>query len=490
MRNLSVSILVLLLILTGCSTHREQYRIGVSQCLDDAWRQKMNDEMDRELLLYPEMALTRRIAYGDNATQCAQIDSFIREKVDLLVVSPYEADAVQPAVTRAYRAGIPVIVADRRVPGEEWTAFIGGDNYRVGQLMAEWVLSIQQMQRKPLSVLEVTSLPGSPSESMRHQGMADRLQLVEAGAQHPQLASVPGYIDAYKGVYDYLFTHKDVDVIVAHNDLMAIEAAHAVRDSKGYGHGSVRIMGVDGIIVGLQAIVDGTIECTAIYPTRGDLVVQTAAQILKGEPYVRDTILETMMIDATSAYPILQQYMGRVHDLETLQLVRSESRREWERMQSNRTILIGAIVLIALLFLAALGFLIYSQRKIKKEIKREILPQLEEVQEAIHTNRRDEAFAERIKQIIEEHLTDPNLSVEYLAETMQMDRTQLFRRVKSITGKGPMEYIRERRLIRAGEQLRTTDKSVKQIAKELCFYNPGYFTKYYKEYFGYLPSSR
>ena len=93
-----------------------------------------------------------------------------------------------------------------------------------------------------------------------------------------------------------------------------------------------------------------------------------------------------------------------------------------------------------------------------------------------------------MRQIVDSHLTDPKLNVEYLATALQLDRTQVFRRVKSVTGKGPAEYIREQRLIRADEQLRTTDKSIRQIAYELCFSSPGYFSKYYKEYFGHLPS--
>ena len=142
MRKILVAIsLALALLCTGCSVRQPQYRIGVSQCLDDAWRERMNYEMERELLIHPDMFLSRRIAYGSNELQCAQIDSFIAEKVDLLIVSPNEAEAVKPAVTRAFRAGIPVIVADRRVTGDEWTAFIGGDNYKVGQLMAQWITS-------------------------------------------------------------------------------------------------------------------------------------------------------------------------------------------------------------------------------------------------------------------------------------------------------------------------------------------------------------
>ena len=181
MRNIIVSIVMLCLLMTGCNSRTPQYRIGVSQCLDDAWRQKMNYEMERELLLHPDMTLSRRIAYGSNELQCAQIDSFIRERVDLLIVSPNEAEQVQPAVTRAYRAGIPVIVADRRVPGDEWTAFIGGDNYKVGRLMAQWVIGKasdkgSKAKRKPFVVLEVAGLPGSTPATLRHKGMMEGIE--------------------------------------------------------------------------------------------------------------------------------------------------------------------------------------------------------------------------------------------------------------------------------------------------------------------------
>ena len=491
MRNIIISTLILSFILMGCTSHQEQYRIGVSQCLDDAWRQKMNEEMERELLLHPEMTLSHRIAYGSNELQCAQIDSFIAESVDLLIVSPNVAEEVKPAVTRAYRAGIPVIVADRRVTGDEWTAFIGGDNYRVGQLMADWLISVQANEKHPIHVLEVAGLPGSTPATLRHQGMLETLSLTDR--VQPQIESVMGSWykeDAYQVVLEYLRTHKHVEAIVAHNDLMAIGAAEAVRDSKGYGKGSVRIMGVDGIMLGLQAIADGTIECTATYSSRGDMIIETAAHILAHEPYVRDTILETMLIDAKIANPMLVQYQARLHDLETLHIVQLQSESRWQQIQSGRLVIIISVVLVCILFIIVLSFLIYSQRSLKKEIKREIIPQLEEVQEAIQLSRRDVAFGERMKQIVEDHLTDPDLNVEFLGSELALSRTQIFRRVKTITGKGPLDYIRERRLIRADELLRTTDMTVQQVSMELCFSSPGYFTKCYKEYFGHLPSSR
>ena len=503
MRNIIVSIVMLCLLMTGCNSHTPQYRIGVSQCLDDAWRQKMNYEMERELLLHPDMTLSRRIAYGSNELQCAQIDSFIKERVDLLIVSPNEAKQVQPAVTRAYRAGIPVIVADRRVPGDEWTAFIGGDNYKVGRLMAQWVIGKasdkgSKAKGKHFVVLEVAGLPGSTPATLRHKGMMEGIEEAkeEGLAAKVEMQSVMGSWykeNAYEVVSAYLETHPLPDVIVAHNDLMAIGAAEAVtRNPSPVTHSplSIPIMGVDGIHPGLQAIVDGMIECSATYSSRGDMLIDAAAHILHEEPYVRDTVLETALVDITAAYPMLKQDEAITRDLETLHIVQMQAESKWRQLRFDRFILILFGVLFFILFLITLSYIFVKQRKIQTEIKHDIIPQLENMQEAIQLSKKDEAFAERLRQVVDDYLTDPNLTVEFLGSKLQLSRTQLFRRVKAVAGKGPLDYIRERRLAQADELLRTTDMTIQQVALELCFSSPGYFTKCYKEYFGHLPSAR
>ena len=503
MRNIIVSIMTLCLLMTGCNSRTPQYRIGVSQCLDDAWRQKMNYEMERELLLHPDMSLSRRIAYGSNELQCAQIDSFIKERVDLLIVSPNEAKQVQPAVTRAYRAGIPVIVADRRVPGDEWTAFIGGDNYKVGQLMAQWVIGKasdkgSKAKGKPFVVLEVAGLPGSTPATLRHRGMMEGIEEAKGEGLEAkvEVQSVMGSWykeNAYEVVSEYLETHPLPDVIVAHNDLMAIGAAEAVtRNPSPVTHSplSIPIMGVDGIHPGLQAIVDGKIECSATYSSRGDMIIDAAARILHKESYVHDTVLETTLVDITAAYPMLKQDEDITRDLETLHLFQTQTESKWRQLRYDKTLLITWLIVSIALFLLAAGYIIANQVKLQQKIKQEILPQLEDMQEVILLSKKDEAFAERLRQVVDDYLTDPNLTVEFLGSKLQLSRTQLFRRVKAVAGKGPLDYIRERRLIRADELLRTTDMTIQQVALELCFSSPGYFTKCYKEYFGHLPSAR
>ena len=493
----------LCLLMTGCNSRTPQYRIGVSQCLDDAWRQKMNYEMERELLLHPDMSLSRRIAYGSNELQCAQIDSFIKERVDLLIVSPNEAKQVQPAVTRAYRAGIPVIVTDRRVPGDEWTAFIGGDNYKVGQLMAQWVIGKardkgSKAKGKPFVVLEVAGLPGSTPATLRHRGMMEGIEEAKGEGLEAkvEVQSVMGSWykeNAYEVVSEYLETHPLPDVIVAHNDLMAIGAAEAVtRNPSPVTNSplSIPIMGVDGIHPGLQAIVDGKIECSATYSSRGDMIIDAAARILHKESYVHDTVLETTLVDITAAYPMLKQDEDITRDLETLHLFQTQTESKWRQLRYDKTLLITWLIVSIALFLLAAGYIIANQVKLQQKIKQEILPQLEDMQEAIQLSKKDEAFAERLRQVVDDYLTDPNLTVEFLGSKLQLSRTQLFRRVKAVAGKGPLDYIRERRLIRADELLRTTDMTIQQVALELCFSSPGYFSKCYKEYLGHLPSVR
>ena len=141
MRKLTYVILLMILAaLISCGPQTENiYKIGVSQCSSDDWRSKMNKEMQREAMLSHEIALEILSADDSSEKQKEDIRYFIRNKVDLLIVSPNEAEEVTPAVDEAFDAGIPVIVVDRNVAGDNYTAFISADNTQIGYMQGRYV---------------------------------------------------------------------------------------------------------------------------------------------------------------------------------------------------------------------------------------------------------------------------------------------------------------------------------------------------------------
>lgn len=120
----------------ACNRKKPEYIIGVSQCSNDEWRVQMNKEILREALFYPEVKVDIRQAQDDNQRQINDIKEFIHQKVSLIIVAPNEAGAIAPVLEEAYEAGIPVVLVDRKIHSDKYTAYVGADNYEVGK---RWV---------------------------------------------------------------------------------------------------------------------------------------------------------------------------------------------------------------------------------------------------------------------------------------------------------------------------------------------------------------
>ena len=340
------------------------YRIGVSQCSDDSWRTKLNEEMQRELLFYPDVAIEVRSADDDNDRQARDIDYFISQGVDLLIVSPNRADSLTPAVSRAYDAGIPVIVADRKVTGDKYTAFIGGDNFEVGRLQGQY---LQMVLPEGGEVLELLGLLGSTPQELRHQGFEASIQAVR---QRYQIYQGMGAWYQNQGEAETercLREHPGIRVILAQNDQMAIGASRAVKklnlDHK------VNIMGVDGLTGsgnGIEAITNGVIDMSATYATGGDVIIQTAMKILRGvspgqdrgeQPYDRDITLPTSLIDKQSAEIINNVHKEVDHQIETVRMLQDRVDYYWQQHNLERTL--RAVLLAFLLLALALIVIVY-----------------------------------------------------------------------------------------------------------------------------------
>lgn len=486
-------------------SHAPVYTIGVSQCCDDIWRQKMNRELDDELVFHPDVRLSYRQANDNSALQCRQIDSFIAERVDMLIVSPNESQALQSAVERAYDAGIPVLLADRRIPGNKWTAYVGGDNRQVGVQLAGWLKTQRMLLGHPVRAIEVTGSMTSSPALLRHEGLTESLR------GEPDIHIVASHCgnwtqaDAEHLCDSLLVAHSDVDVIVTQNDMMAFGAADAVER-----HGlTIPVIGVDGISGengGIEAVLKGRIAATVIYPSRGDIVLQRAVQILHGDTYQRETNLLGVLVNGSEeARPVAMMYAEHEAQMAALLELRKHMSNVVANYHTQRTF---TVLLVSMLFLLiAISISIWKIYHYRLRISRQ---QLERDQMLLHQQQLlaqithdieqstvitpassqeedEQRFVETLSAAIRERMSNPNLKVESLAEELGYCRSVLFRKTKAATGLSPVELIRTLRLRRADQLLKSGQMTVQQVAYEVGFSSPTYFARCYKEEFGNTP---
>ena len=368
---LLLSILCLAGILMSCTQKHTRYRIGVSQCSDDEWRHKMNNEIVREALFYDGVEVEIRTAKDNNRNQIADIKYFIDKKVDLLIVAPNEAAAITPVVEKAYRQGIPVVVIDRKILSDKYTAFVGADNYEIGKDVGQYILNRLHGKGK---VLEITGLEGSTPAMERHKGLTDVLK-EEPGIEIT--ASVDGaWLQSVAGEkMDSVFqTNKNIDLVFAQNDRMAIGAYLSARQQQL--EKEMLFVGIDalpGKEYGVEQIINGVLDATFIYPTGGDKVVQVAMDILEKRPYERDTKLSTALVDKTNA---------RVMQLQTDHITEQDGKIERLNNQVNeylsrysaQTMFLYACLIILLLFAALLEIIVrayWTKNRMNMELSRQ-----------------------------------------------------------------------------------------------------------------------
>lgn len=317
--------------------------------------------MRRELLFHPELSLEIRSADDNSVKQSADIDYFISKKVDLLIVAPNEANGVTDAVTRAYDAGIPVIVADRRVNGDKYTAFIGGDNFQVGVLIAEFLDT-----RLPDggNVIEVLGLEGSTPAIQRHNGFQS---VVSRNHKINVIAQVRGNWlgDIAETAMDSAFSaYPDVQAVVSQNDLMAIGAYNAAR--KVGRENDILFLGVDALAGpggGVEAVSDGRLDASVSYATVGDLLIKRASQILEHKSFPKDTIIESVLIDRESADVMMYVSSEIDHNISTIEMLQSKIDVFWNVYDQQKIIMILILVLAVLLVAFLIYFMVVYRQK-------------------------------------------------------------------------------------------------------------------------------
>ncbi len=345
----------IIVLLTGCAQQPRKYVIGVSQCSEDIWRDKLNDELKMGEYLNDSLIVKLASSNDDNVLQNKQINRFVDEGVDLLIVSPNQLSAISKAVERAYDKGIPVILYDRKTNSDKYTAFIGCDNYTIGKSMGTFIA--QQLQGKG-RIVEISGLEGSSPALERHRGFMDAIKPysgLQVVASEGGNWKEEGGIQAMKRI---LKQTQDFDYVFAHNDRLAwgaYVAARQMRVKRNY-----KYTGVDGMATeggGLELVRDGIFEASYLYPTKGDEVIALAMKILKHQPYERDNYLSTSIITQANAALTLMEARDAERQARNLKALHKQVDQYLSDYNSQKIMLIGlCLFLFVCLAAAALIF--------------------------------------------------------------------------------------------------------------------------------------
>lgn len=355
---LSLSFLLfILLTLLGCQEGKV-YKIGVSQCSQDDWRMKMNDEINREIMFHEDAIVEIRSANDSNAKQIEDIRYFENNGFDIIIVSPNEAAALTPVIKDVYESGTPVVIFDRNINGDTYTARIGVDDEGIGKSAAHYA---RHLLGRSANAIEIFGLKGSTPAEGRHNGFVKEFE--SSGGNI--LASAPGNWkkeDAITVVDSLLRIYPDVDLIYAHNDRMAIGASEVTRR---LGRGNIKIIGIDAAPnIGIQAVADSVIDATFLYPTEGHRLIRTALAILKNKPYDKETIIPaSSAVDLSNADILLLQNDAISEETGKMRLLKSQIDDYWAQHSSQTSLFYASIAIIILLF--GVGFLLlraYWQR--------------------------------------------------------------------------------------------------------------------------------
>ena len=361
-------VVFLTLVFSACSDNNvKKYVIGVSQCSEDIWRDKLNNELVMSTYQHDNVTLKFASANDNDRLQKQQIEQFIKEGVNLLIVSPNQIHTISSVIDKAYDAGIPVILFDRKTDSRKYTAFIGADNYEAGHEIGDFIG--QQLEGKG-NIAEICGLQASSPAIERNRGFMDALK------NYPDIKVVArGYGDWIKesgvtAMDSILVQSKEsFQYVFAQNDRMALGALQSIKKHKVKG---IKIVGIDALPVpggGMENVRDGNLEASYIYPTRGDSVMQLALNILEKKLYKRDNYLKGALVTKANANVLLMQ--NEEMNKQTARLNALHGKVDTYLVQYNHQKMY--IVLFSIILLLLIGIMVYIYRTIlmKRRIEEE-----------------------------------------------------------------------------------------------------------------------
>jgi signal transduction histidine kinase/AraC-like DNA-binding protein/CheY-like chemotaxis protein len=371
----------------GCDKKVENptYRIGFSQCIgSDLWRKTMLEEMKMELSLRPGAELTYSDANGDSKLQVKQVKAMINKGINILIISPNEAQPLTPVVEEGYNKGIPVIIIDRRTASSLYTAYVGADNFQIGKMAGEYTGKILKGSGE---IVEVMGLPGSSPTIERQRGFTEGLKKFPGIKIVSQVYGNWLKQETEEQLRKIKKSLVSVHAVFAHNDPMAAESRrilNALKLSK-----DIKVIGIDALPGqggGLQMVSSKTLTASVLYPTGGKEAISTAFKILNGESFLKENILQSLVIDSSNVDLMNLQwnkFSNQQKDIERQGTLLEEQKILFNNQQTILNVTVITLVL-SVVFGGLALYALLENRKINKDLETtnlEILDQRNQLME-------------------------------------------------------------------------------------------------------------
>lgn len=507
-------LLIISLLLCSCGM-AEKKSIETFQLLETSWDEMLYSEFQREAAFYNNYDFKFNIA-STPEEEAAQVEEAIARGVDAVVINPFREKELLPVVEKAYDAGIEVILVGQKVRTYKYTAYVGLDNKELGRMAAEHVI---ELLPDGGNIIEITGWRDAPFYKDRQEAFRHKMDSFTGIHTIGTFDGAWSSRKAHNGMDSLktLLGDTRVDLIFGYGDEMIRGASESMN------YPDAIYMGTDGIPgPALQNILNGTLDATFATPTGGSMAISTAVAVLEGLNFMKDNILKPKYIDKSNVDIVLSDNNEILNNHNKIDFLNNtlEKSKKYIKDLHIATVVFCMLNLFLLAFLMRIQTVMKNNKEKAEEISREAAElqrqyheillqkeiaersrwQLESEREAlieaaaakaepvqedcINTT----AFLNSFRKTIEEHLDNPELSVDDIAANMNMSRAQLFRRIKANTGSTPNELLQSMRLEKAEAMLHDTEMTISEIAYAVGFSSPSYFSKCYKDKYGTTPS--
>ena len=436
-----VMLLLVSLSLVSCKQKQgNKIKVGFSQAMTtDDWRKQMNSSMKIEASLRPEVELKISDANNNIERQIEDIERFISNKVDIIIVSPIQSKPLTAVVEKSIKAGIPVLVVDRKIDGENYTAYLGADNIEIGRIAARYIISHSKGSGK---IIEITGANGSSPAYERSLGFE---QIMNENKHFKVTNTIGGNWEGEsvkEPLKAVLLQNSNIEYIFAHNDRMALSAWETAK-TLGL-EKKIKFIGVDALNSvngGIELVKSGVLDGTILYPTGGNEALKLALKIYNKEQFAKNNILNTIVIDKNNA-EIIENQMDKVDQQQAVIESQQSAINVQEKEYASQNNLVRLLSFFLVIILSLTIYSIYStisisrKKKQLESINQTVIDQNNEIQEmAKIAERSNEAKLNFFTGLSHEFKTPITLIMSYvesLIENEKIKGTTLIDEVKLI----------------------------------------------------------